>query len=87
MPSTKACDPPACVSGRVRGRAFLGSYPKLERDLAHYSGRRALDLGFEHGRNMPLLHAFTVARRYSHRHGGLNAITIRREVHRVAGQT
>jgi SAM-dependent methyltransferase len=36
-------------------RAFLGSYPRLERDLTLYPGKRALDLGFGDGRNMPLL--------------------------------
>ena len=36
-------------------RAFLGDYPRLKRDLAAYRGRRALDLGFGDGRNMPLL--------------------------------
>jgi len=37
-------------------RAFLGSYPYLQAEPHAYTGKRALDLGFGDGRNMPLLH-------------------------------
>ena len=36
-------------------RAFLGSYPRLPRDIGEREGRRVLDIGFGDGRNMPLL--------------------------------
>lgn len=36
-------------------RAFLGRYPRLEREIPSYQGMRVLDLGFGDGRNMPLL--------------------------------
>jgi SAM-dependent methyltransferase len=37
-------------------RAFLGNYPRHKTDPSVYIGKKALDLGFGDGRNMPLLH-------------------------------
>jgi SAM-dependent methyltransferase len=37
-------------------RAFLGNYPRHRPEPASYVGKKALDLGFGDGRNMPLLH-------------------------------
>jgi SAM-dependent methyltransferase len=37
-------------------RAFLGNYPRHKTDPTSYAGKKALDLGFGDGRNMPLLH-------------------------------
>jgi SAM-dependent methyltransferase len=51
----KADEAPAVYPVEFVVRAFLGTYPGLHMPRNDYRGRRALDIGYGDGRNMPLL--------------------------------